>query len=175
MPRETPHCTLEGARSTMDTPDRGARFAAQPPAKGLNCPDSLIGRTIGRWLEMCADSLFRNTGLTGVDMWILRESVRGTSNNEIALRLFVYESTVRERLRHIRRQIGAGTRAEAAAWLRKQQHVGMFEDILDPLQELRGRRAVNHAVIERQGQHHRGSNLDAIGDGNGFAVYAAHA
>jgi DNA-binding CsgD family transcriptional regulator len=124
---------------------------------------------------MCADSLIRSPRLTGVDMWILRESARGTSNKEIALRLFVYESTVRERLRHIRRQIGAGTRAEAADWLRKQQQVGMFEDILDPLQELRGRRAVNHAVIERQGQHHRGPDLDAVANGDGLAVQAAHA
>lgn len=124
---------------------------------------------------MCADSLIRSLRLTGVDMWILRESARGTSNKEIALRLFVYESTVRERLRHIRRQIGAATRAEAAAWLRKQQQVGMFEDILDPLQERRGRRAIDHAVVERQGQHHRGPDLDAVANGDGFAVEAAHA
>lgn len=124
---------------------------------------------------MCADSLIRSPKLTGVDMLILRESARGISNKEIALRLFVYESTVRERLRHIRRQIGAGTRAEAAAWLRKQQQVGMLEDILDPLQELRGRRAVDHAVVERQGQHHRGPDLDAVANGNGLAVQAAHA
>lgn len=124
---------------------------------------------------MCADSFARNSRLTDIDMWILRESARGISNKEIALRLFVYESTVRDRLHHIRRQIGAGTRAEAVAWLRKQQQVGMFEDILDPLQEPRGWRAIDHPVVERQGQHHRGPNLDALADRYGPAVQAAHA
>ncbi len=122
-----------------------------------------------------ADSLIRDPKLTDAEMWILRESSRGMSNAEIALRLFVYESTVRERLRSIRRKIGAGTRAEVAAWLRKQQHVGVLEDMLDPLQEFRGRRAVDHPVVERQGQHHRGPNLDAVANGDGPAVQAAHA
>ena len=124
---------------------------------------------------MFADSFGRSPSLTEIDMWILRESARGTSNREIALRLFVYESTVRDRLRHIRRQIGAETRAEAVAWLRKQQQVGVFEDVLDPLQELRGRCAIDHAVVERQGQHHRGPNLDAVPNGDRLAVQAAHA
>ncbi len=124
---------------------------------------------------MCADSLLRNPRLTDADMWILRENIRGTSNKEIALRLFIYESMVRERLRHICRKIGVGTRAEAAAWLRKQQQVGVLEDILDPLQELRRRRAVDHPVVERQGQHHRAPNLDPAANGHGAAVQAAHA
>lgn len=122
-----------------------------------------------------ADSSIRGPRLTDVDMWILRESSRGMSNAEIALRLFVYESTVRERLRSIRRKIGAGTGAEVAAWLRKQQHVGMLEDMLDPLQELGGRCAVHNPVVERQGQHHRGPNFDAVANGHGPAVEAAHA
>jgi DNA-binding CsgD family transcriptional regulator len=124
---------------------------------------------------MFADSFGRSPTLTDIDLWILRESARGISNKEIALRLFLYESTVRDRLRNIRRQIGAETRAEAVTWLRKQQQVGMFEDILDPLQELRGRRAVDHAVVERQGQHHRGPNLDAVACGDWLAVQAARA
>lgn len=124
---------------------------------------------------MCADSLLRNAGLTEFDLWILRESMRGTSNKEIALRLFIYESTVRERLRYICRKIGVGTRAEAAAWLRKQQQVGVLEDTLDPLQELRRRGAVDHPVVERQGQHHGAPNLDPAVNGYGPAVQAARA
>lgn len=174
MPCETAHCAAREVRFKMGARAGRTEFAARATSE-VRCADALIGNPIGRWLEMCADSLIRSPRLTGVEMWILRESARGTSNKEIALRLFVYESTVRERLRHIRRQIGAGTRAEAAAWLRKQQEVGMFEDVLDPLEELRGRRAVDHPVVERQGQHHRGPNLDAIANGNGFAVQAAHA
>ena len=123
---------------------------------------------------MCADSLIRNAGLTEIDMWILQESTRGVSNTEIALRLFLYESTVRERLRHICRKIGARTRAEAAAWLRKQQQVGVFEDLLDPLQELPRGRAVDYPVVEGQGQYQRGPNLDAIANGHGPAVQPAH-
>ncbi len=67
---------------------------------------------------MCTDSLFPNARLSEIDLWILRESIRGTSNREIALRLFMYESMVRERFGHICRKIGLGTRAEAVAWLR---------------------------------------------------------
>ncbi len=122
-----------------------------------------------------ADSSIRDPRLIDADIWILRESSRGMSNAEIALRLFVYESTVRERLRSIRRKIGAGTRAEVAAWLRKQQHVGMLEDMLDPLEELGGRCAVHNPVVERQGQHHHGPNFDAVANGHGPAVEAAHA
>ncbi len=117
-----------------------------------------------------ADSLIRDPRLTDAELWILRQSTRGMSNAEIALRLLVYEPAVRERLRSIRQKIGAGTRAEAAAWLRKQHHVGMLEDMLDPLQEFRGRRAVDDPVVERQGQHHRGPNLDAVANGGGPAV-----
>lgn len=123
---------------------------------------------------MCAHSWISPPKLTDVDLWILRETARGTSNAEIALRLFVYESDVRDRLRRICRTIGAGTRSEAAAWLRKQQDVGMFEDLLDPLQELRGRSAVDDPMVERQGQHHREPDLDVVPNGDGPAVHAAY-
>ena len=122
-----------------------------------------------------ADSLIPDPRMTDVDMWILREHARGTSNAEIALRLLVYESTIRERLRSICRKIGVRTRAEARAWLRKQQHVGMLEDVPDPLQELRGRRPVDDPVVEGQGQHHRGPNLNAVSNGNGPTVQTAYA
>jgi DNA-binding CsgD family transcriptional regulator len=124
---------------------------------------------------MYADSWLGNPRLTEVDVWILRESLRGASDKEMGLRLFMYESTVRERLRRICRKIGVGTRAEAVAWLRKQQQVGVLEDSLDPLQELRRRRAVDHPVVECQGQHHRAPNLDPAVNGHGSAVQAAHA
>ena len=78
-------------------------------------------------------------------------------------------------LRSIRRKIGAGTRAEVAAWLRKQQHVGMLEDMLDPLQELPRWGTVDNPVVECQGQHQRGPNFDAVANGHGPAVEAAHA
>lgn len=124
---------------------------------------------------MCADSLIRSAGLSEIDLWILRESTRGASNTEIALRLFLYDSTIRERLRHICRKIGAGTRAEAVAWLRKQQQVGMFEDLLDPLQELPRWGTVDNPVVECQGQNQRGPNFDAVANGHGPAMQAAHA
>jgi DNA-binding CsgD family transcriptional regulator len=124
---------------------------------------------------MCADSLIRSAGLSEIDLWILRESTRGASNTEIALRLFLYDSTIRERLRHICRKIGAGTRAEAVAWLRKQQQVGMFEDLLDPLQELPRWGTVDNPVVECQGQHQRGANFDAVANGHGPAMQTAHA
>lgn len=123
---------------------------------------------------MCADSLIRSAGLTEIDLWILRESTQGASNTEIALRLFVYDSMIRERLRHICRKIGARTRAEAVAWLRKQQQVGMFEDLLDPPQESCGRSTVDDPVVECQGQHQRGPNLHAVANGHRPAMQPAH-
>ncbi len=52
-----------------------------------------------------------------MEFWLLSEIIRGTSEAEVALQLFVYEDTVRQRLRNIFRKIGVRTRAEAAAWL----------------------------------------------------------
>lgn len=61
--------------------------------------------------------LLQRRGLTEVEFWLLSEIIRGTSEAEVALQLFVYEDTVRQRLRNIFRKIGVRTRAEAAAWL----------------------------------------------------------
>jgi DNA-binding NarL/FixJ family response regulator len=50
---------------------------------------------------------------------MLSEILKGTSEKELALRLFVYEDTVKQRLRDIFQKIGVRTRAEAAAWLER--------------------------------------------------------
>ncbi len=65
------------------------------------------------------DPLLHGQWLTEAEIWILSEFVGGTSEAEVALKLLVYEDTVKQRLRNIFRKIGVRTRTGAAAWLER--------------------------------------------------------
>jgi DNA-binding NarL/FixJ family response regulator len=63
------------------------------------------------------DRSFRRHALTDTELQILSEFVCRASAAEVGLRLLLYDTVIKRRLRSIMRRIGSRTRSDAAAWL----------------------------------------------------------
>jgi DNA-binding NarL/FixJ family response regulator len=61
----------------------------------------------------------RTEALTDTELQILSEFVCRASAAEVGLRLLMYDTVIKRRLRSIMRRIGSRTRSEAAAWLER--------------------------------------------------------
>jgi DNA-binding NarL/FixJ family response regulator len=62
--------------------------------------------------------------LNKVEVRVLTELARGTTDTEIALKLFVYEDVVRQFYRSAIKKIGVRDHAQAMAWARQHLVLG---------------------------------------------------
>jgi DNA-binding NarL/FixJ family response regulator len=65
------------------------------------------------------DRSFHRKALTDLELQILSGFVCRASAAEVGLRLLMYDTVIKRRLRSIIRRIGSHTRSEAAAWLER--------------------------------------------------------
>lgn len=62
--------------------------------------------------------------LNGVEVRVLTELARGTTDTEVALKLFIYEDVVRKFYRSAIKKIGVRDHAQAMAWARQHLVLG---------------------------------------------------
>jgi DNA-binding CsgD family transcriptional regulator len=65
------------------------------------------------------DRSSRKQALTDMELQILSEFICRASAAEVGLRLLMYDTVIKRRLRSIMRRIGSRTRNEAALWLER--------------------------------------------------------
>jgi len=99
---------------------RLVRFLVDDPACRAELTQLLIrtgDRGLAQDLGLCVQAFQRDEvdNLTARESEVLQELERGSSNREIARRLFISESTVKVHLRHIYDKVGVRTRAELLA------------------------------------------------------------
>jgi len=57
--------------------------------------------------------------LSHLEVQVLTEIAKGTTNTEVALRLCIYEDAVRKHLRSAMKKVGVRHHAEAIAWAKR--------------------------------------------------------